>query len=56
MNENFLRENIIDLINMIEAIPCTCGSVYKDTKFISPDCPKCNWINDSIVDRIKSYL
>jgi len=49
---NFLN----DLIKMIDDIPCICHSAYKDRKLTDPHCPRCNWIDEDTVNRVKNNL
>lgn len=41
------------LMEMIRIIPCTCHAGYKDRNLIDPDCPRCNHVDEDLINKIK---
>jgi hypothetical protein len=37
-------------------IPCLCHKAYKKRGLEDPACPKCNFVYDDILEKIKNYL
>lgn len=50
-NSNAMLD-IKELLQMISEIPCTCDKMYTDRGLCAPDCPRCNWIEDNIVNKV----
>lgn len=44
------------LLDMIDEIPCNCNEMYTLRKLSSPDCPRCNYIDEDIVANAKKIL
>jgi hypothetical protein len=52
-----IKTDILELIKMIDEIPCLCETwrkAYKGSAAKSPDCPKCNWIDEKILEELKN--
>ena len=37
-------------------IPCHCDEFYKSRKLTDPSCPRCNWVDDELFDKMNSIL
>jgi hypothetical protein len=51
-----LEEQNKQLLDMIDAIPCTCDKIYKDRGLVAPDCPRCNYIDEDLIVTIENIL
>jgi len=51
-----VRADIEDLLEMIRIIPCTCHGGFKSRGLTDPDCPRCNWIEDDIVAKVRAHI
>lgn len=41
-----------ELMEMIKIIPCTCHEGFKSRNLTDPVCPRCNWIDEDLVNRL----
>ncbi len=41
-----------DTLEMINGIPCHCNDGYKSRGLTDPDCPRCGWIDEDIVQKL----
>lgn len=48
--------DVRDLVEMVEAIPCICEECYTSRKLTQPDCPRCNYIDMDIVNKVKAHF
>lgn len=48
--------DVRELVEMVEAIPCICDKMYTDRKLTQPDCPRCNYIDIDIVNKVKAHF
>ena len=48
--------DVRELVEMVEAIPCICEECYTSRKLIQPDCPKCNYIDMDVVNKVKAHF
>jgi hypothetical protein len=44
-----LKDKNKQLLEMINAIPCTCDEAYKSRHLIAPDCPRCNYVDEDLI-------
>lgn len=56
ISQKKLKICLIELLDMIDCIPCTCIEAYSKRSLIAPDCPRCNWIDYDTVQKIKNIL
>ena len=67
LTEKYLREkdnnggyaqlaDVRELVEMVEAIPCICEECYTSRKLTQPDCPKCNYIEVDIINKVKAHF
>lgn len=47
-----INKDINDLLEMIRIIPCQCHEGFKDRGLVDPDCPRCNWIDENMVNKV----
>ena len=48
--------DVRELVEMVEAIPCICEECYTSRKLTQPDCPKCNYIDMDVVNKVKAHF
>jgi len=51
-----MKKEIKLLLDMIDEIPCNCDGMYISRQLSSPDCPRCNYIDEEIVANAKKIL
>ena len=51
-----VRADVKELLEMITDIPCTCDKMFTDRGLCAPDCPRCNWIEDDIVNKVIEHF
>ena len=47
-----LEQQKKQLLILISRIPCTCSIEYSNRYLTSPYCPKCNWVDDNIIQEV----
>ena len=44
------------LFAALDAIPCTCLDAYKLRGLSAPDCPRCQWVDEDLLEGHKGQL
>ena len=48
--------DVRELLRMIDDIPCTCDIAYKSRGLSAPDCPRCNYVDKDIVEKVRANI
>jgi hypothetical protein len=48
------RLTIEKLKEMIRIIPCTCDEAYRSRGLTAPDCPRCNYVDEDLINGISA--
>jgi len=51
-----VRADVKELLEMIRIIPCSCREIFISRKRRDPNCPRCNWVDDDIVNKVSKHF